>query len=139
MPLCFEAGIGHTEGTGPGISVSIPPMMLRYVVSARSLIFAWKQQRGGLLEQGVALLLQFLASGDAHAPGCLKGQSLDQDRLSCFQGDKRMRHAFATAEQESWPVLGIGLRIQRFRSTWRTVRSSDCSSFGSLSVMPFWP
>jgi hypothetical protein len=39
--------------------------------------------------------------------GRLKGQPLDQDRLSCFQGDERMRHAFATAEQESWPVLGI--------------------------------
>ena len=53
------------------------------------------------------LLLQFSYLAPGLLQRCLKGQPLHQDRLSCFHGDERMRHAFATAEQESWPVLRI--------------------------------
>jgi hypothetical protein len=70
------------------------------------------------------LLLQFCI-WRLVGPARLQGQPLDQDRLSCFHGDEGMGDALATAEQESRPVLGIVVRIQRFRSTWRTVRSGN--------------
>ena len=53
------------------------------------------------------LLLQFSHLTSGLFKRGLKGQPLHEDRLSCFHGDERMRHAFATAEQKSWPVLGI--------------------------------
>jgi hypothetical protein len=85
------------------------------------------------------LLLQFLHLATRMLQGRLKGQSLDQDRLSCFQGDEGMRHALATAEQESWPVLGIVVAHPALQIDMANGQIRRLSSFGSLSVMPFWP